>query len=624
MSSNGQKIIAADNATQRFYVSSNKGDTWIIPTLNGSDFYNYYGASKVNVSADGSLFQISFLSYPSLASQFAYSSNGSNFNLSSNPTTTAPAMFVTSSNGLIGYSVNAGNYTFGGTPGFFYTSDGINWSQNWPLEIPQYYWSLVSCSYDGLTLMMYGINAADVVFLLLSTDGGSTYSFINSSQPFSSNFNCSALAVSGDGQSLVVSNYDTDYLYIATGGSTSFTQIFPSSYPNKYYSVRMSYNGSVIAAATGDETSVQISYDYASTSMSLYGMTLSANANVQLATDGTNTGTTVLAIGLYSELFQRTQKGKHYSLSLSNVYTSSIMGIQKIENIFDTGYSIASNIINMNTENGIYISASETGAGESYLAFDGYGFNFQGPFFTLSASGGDVNIVTSLAAGYLKLAVAAIHSDFGSSADLGTGGNPFNNVYASNYPSVSDERKKTQIQASDLGLNFITQLSSTKYKFKIGQNYLSSVTFSTFSTIVSSCSYSYLLSTQSTFVNYPQISTQSTFVYLPQFSKKSHIISTFTSTTVFHTSTVFQSTIITSRPGKRTHYGLVAQQVRSTLNTLGVSDFAGYVLADKEDPSSDQMLSYMEFIAPIIKSIQELYTIVQAQQSTIDSLVAKQ
>lgn len=53
----------------------------------------------------------------------------------------------------------------------------------------------------------------------------------------------------------------------------------------------------------------------------------------------------------------------------------------------------------------------------------------------------------------------------------------------------------------------------------------------------------------------------------------------------------------------RPHYGLVAQQVKAAMNTLGIADFAGYIY----DPEADSYaLRYNEFIAPIIKAIQEL------------------
>jgi len=57
--------------------------------------------------------------------------------------------------------------------------------------------------------------------------------------------------------------------------------------------------------------------------------------------------------------------------------------------------------------------------------------------------------------------------------------------------------------------------------------------------------------------------------------------------------------------GKRKHYGLIAQEVKQSFESL-VDDFGGWILGDKNDKDSLQGLRYEEFISPIIKSIQEI------------------
>lgn len=57
--------------------------------------------------------------------------------------------------------------------------------------------------------------------------------------------------------------------------------------------------------------------------------------------------------------------------------------------------------------------------------------------------------------------------------------------------------------------------------------------------------------------------------------------------------------------GERTHWGLIAQEVKEATDAAGV-DFAGWVLSDKNDPESQQALRYDQFISPMIKAIQEL------------------
>ena len=53
----------------------------------------------------------------------------------------------------------------------------------------------------------------------------------------------------------------------------------------------------------------------------------------------------------------------------------------------------------------------------------------------------------------------------------------------------------------------------------------------------------------------------------------------------------------------RTHYGLIAQEVKEV---IGENDFAGYIYDKSEDGKETHGLRYTEFIAPMIKAIQEL------------------
>jgi len=64
--------------------------------------------------------------------------------------------------------------------------------------------------------------------------------------------------------------------------------------------------------------------------------------------------------------------------------------------------------------------------------------------------------------------------------------------------------------------------------------------------------------------------------------------------------------------GNRTHYGLIAQEVKSVLDAAGVADFGGWVISDVADPDGQQALRYEEFISPLIKAVQELTARVKA------------
>lgn len=122
---------------------------------------------------------------------------------------------------------------------------------------------------------------------------------------------------------------------------------------------------------------------------------------------------------------------------------------------------------------------------------------------------------------------------------LGDATHRFKDVWSINGTiQTSDARQKTNISGSDLGLEFINSLEPVKYKFIVGQNEL---------------------------VN-KEDGTQE----------------------------------IVARPGVRTHYGFIAQNVQEKLNGI---DFAGFIY----DSGSDSYgLRYEEFIAPMAKAIQEL------------------
>ena len=126
-------------------------------------------------------------------------------------------------------------------------------------------------------------------------------------------------------------------------------------------------------------------------------------------------------------------------------------------------------------------------------------------------------------------------------------GNRFWKTVYSNTGTIntSDQRLKTDILSSDLGLEFINKLNPVSYKFIEGGKEI---------------------------VDGDPVSV----------------------------------------PGNRTHYGLIAQEVKQVLEQTNIEDFAGWVLLDKEDPDSEQALRYEEFISPLIKAVQELTARVKA------------
>jgi len=119
---------------------------------------------------------------------------------------------------------------------------------------------------------------------------------------------------------------------------------------------------------------------------------------------------------------------------------------------------------------------------------------------------------------------------------------------------TSDERTKNSITESNLGLDFINLLNPVSYKYNIGSNKL---------------------------------------IYDED----------------------GQITGAEPRPGNRIHYGLIAQEVKQSLDALNIEDFGGWILDDLEDSDSPQALRYEEFISPLIKAVQELSNKVKALEN---------
>ena len=142
---------------------------------------------------------------------------------------------------------------------------------------------------------------------------------------------------------------------------------------------------------------------------------------------------------------------------------------------------------------------------------------------------------------------------FTDSYSLGFSTYRWNNIFGrTGTINTSDIREKTTIQNSDLGLSFINKLRPVSYKFINGQN-----------VTIKDSEGNDILNEEG----------KPTFV---------------------------------AEPGVRYHYGLISQEVKQAITESTDKDFAGWTIEDKNDPESLQGLRYSEFIAPLIKAVQEL------------------
>ena len=70
--------------------------------------------------------------------------------------------------------------------------------------------------------------------------------------------------------------------------------------------------------------------------------------------------------------------------------------------------------------------------------------------------------------------------------------------------------------------------------------------------------------------------------------------------------------------GKRQHFGLIAQEVKAVLPAE--VDFGGWIQTDITDNESEQGLRYEEFIAPLIKAVQEQQVMIEKLQIELAAL----
>jgi hypothetical protein len=139
------------------------------------------------------------------------------------------------------------------------------------------------------------------------------------------------------------------------------------------------------------------------------------------------------------------------------------------------------------------------------------------------------------------------------SYNLGSSTYKWNNIYNRvSTINTSDQREKKDIVSSDLGLDFINELNPVSYRFIVGQN--------------------------------KEVLDANGDHVLDENGKPTY----------------------ESEPGVRYHYGLISQEVKQAVDLHTQKDFAGWILYDPADPDSGQGLRYGEFIAPLIKAVQEL------------------
>lgn len=181
----------------------------------------------------------------------------------------------------------------------------------------------------------------------------------------------------------------------------------------------------------------------------------------------------------------------------------------------------------------------------------------------LKNAGVEAIIITASAGGGSVTISRQLRPASNGGLDIGESGASFRTVFATDGVNTSsDSRLKNSIQESDLGLSFVEALTPRKYKLNKGE---------------------------ATLIKEAKDGEPEEYSYAP---------------------------------GKRFHYGLIAQEVEQVLDEQGVDKnlFGAWHLADKDDPNSNQSLKYHEFISPLIKAVQELSEKVSVLEKKVTDL----
>lgn len=187
----------------------------------------------------------------------------------------------------------------------------------------------------------------------------------------------------------------------------------------------------------------------------------------------------------------------------------------------------------------------------------------------------------------------------------GTAANRWSVVYAATGTiNTSDAREKTDVVASPLGLDFILALQPKAYRWLNGGN---TVTVS---------------ATETELVEIEPAGVRPVCISPELRGADGQVIAPAVYLDVEQPARYEERPkhVIASKPGTRTHYGLLAQDVKAAVEALGAGDFAGWVMDDPTDPDSRQGLRYDQFIAPLIKAVQEQQALITRLQERVAAL----
>lgn len=151
--------------------------------------------------------------------------------------------------------------------------------------------------------------------------------------------------------------------------------------------------------------------------------------------------------------------------------------------------------------------------------------------------------------------------------------------------SWSDGRDKADVRDTILGLNFINTLRPVDFKWDYREDY-DKFNYESVTTTQT------LTSINGLVIEYPVISCITTLEQLPKDGSKKRV---------------------------RYHHGLIAQEVKQAMDTLGI-DFGGYQDHTIKGGKDALTIGYFELIGPLIKAIQELSSELNAVKAQLSAI----
>lgn len=391
----------------------------------------------------------------------------------------------------------------------------------------------------------------------------------------------------------------TSSLILADGGTGFNATISFNNTSNKTYTLPSS-TGTL--ALTSDIPSLSgyiqgsgtTNYVPKFTASGTIGNSLIYDTGTRIAIGGTSATYGVLTVQSDAGQFciqSNTTPGKQlqigYDHTSNNSYLSSLnqgvaftpLALQPNGGFVGVGTATPSNLLTISSGNGTFVKFGDNGYLSHFNSgayiLGGAEFNSSGVWTAraTSAAGIAVNEVntgsivfitnTSLTSGNsfspserMRITSAGNTQPGADNAySLGVSGTRWSAVWAANGTiQTSDEREKKDIIDADLGLDFISKLRPVSFKWKVGQNIVTSEVVK---------------------------DEEGNPILDEEGNEKTE-------------------SVIVPREGKRTHYGLIAQEVEELLDG---KDFGGFIHDEETDTKG---LRYDQFIPLLIKSIQEL------------------